>query len=41
MSRKIKYAAPAVTRLGKVERRTELLKQHGPKDLVGNHRLID
>jgi hypothetical protein len=40
MHGKIKYAAPAVTRLGKVERLTELLKDTGPPDLLGKHTLI-
>ena len=40
MCGKIKYAAPAVTRLGKVEQLTELIKDTGPPDLLGKHRLI-
>jgi hypothetical protein len=40
MRGKIRYTAPAVTRLGKVEQLTQLIKVTGPGDILAKHRLI-
>jgi hypothetical protein len=37
MRRKITYTRPAVTRLGKVEQLTKLIKPLGLPDILGKH----